>query len=110
MIRDLSRPYRLDQLAKDGAACATLCDRLLALLCDINFEAAQAHDGATADALKELANDLADAAHGPVSALAVAHDKACDDEGAEPFWTIGADLAVAIGVRVDAPLPAMAAE
>lgn len=108
MIRDTPRQYRIDQLATDGAACASLTDRLRALIADINFEAALAHDGATSDALKELANDLADASHGPVSALEVTHDAACDDEGVAPFWTIAPDLAVTIGIRHAATVPAMA--
>lgn len=99
---DRTKVYRVQNLAKDGSACERLTDRLRVLIADMHFEAAQASDDATAEALKDLARDLADAAHGPVSALAVAHDAACDEEGKLPFWQPGLALCVTVGMEAPA--------
>lgn len=102
------RRHHRDQLARDGAACAALTDRLRALIADCNYEAAQAEDGPTAEALKTLANELADAAHGPVSALAVAHEAACEDEGMATVWQPDDLLCVTLGIAAPAELPTLA--
>lgn len=98
------RRYHRSQLAADASALSALSNRLVTLLRDLRFEAAQAEDAATAEALVELADELATAAHGPVSAVLVAHAKACDDAGMEPIFTADADLALTLGLKIETPL------
>lgn len=105
MRHDRTRPYRIESLAKDGTACATVAAALVRLIALARHEAAQASDQATADALKLLADDLCDAGHGPISAMEAAHEAATDEEGTAPFWTADAELVLTLGLRRDPRKP-----
>lgn len=110
MPRDTTRYHRLDALAKDGGAMDQIGTRIAGLIEHVRHVAKEAHGHATAKALDDLAQALADTAADYWGDAVHAHDRDCDEEGVHPIYTTDPLLCVAFGMKQPAGEPLVMAE
>lgn len=98
MPPDRTAAHRRAMLTRDAESVDQCATRLAGLITHIRHAARDCADHATAARLTEWAQGLADVTHNDLAAVIVAHEAACEGEGAASMFALDLALAVCFGM------------